>query len=445
MFGVTASTRSPRADPALGERRGGAADPLARLGVGERLVLVAQPRLVGHLGRRRPRTAPGSSSAVNEPRIRRARSRPTFARCRGSSPPTPHDPQEGERHATQQDAAGGARRRHRRLRRAVGACTGTALTPSDCVTSGPVGQPYRNGVNCRTVAGRRRHAPLRRLRPAASSRDRAAAARRAHVPRQLGRRASSSCASPAGASRPTRPAWSRSSRPGCATACSTPAAGSRSGTTSTSRATSTSPSGRPATRRTRRCPPTTSASSTRSWATSGGGCRSTRGASTPPASPTARASRRAWRSTARRRWPPRRSPGGSLSSPAAEAPARPVPTYLTAGTLDDRILAQTGPPPLAELPLNPFALLREPVVASTVAAQLDTLGLDRGLFGVLADAALDRVPLAGDRSGPGGGCSASAMLAGCATVPERGQQPGRLRGRAGVLGVLPRPPAAAWE
>ena len=43
--------------------------------------------------------------------------------------------------------------------------------------------------------------------------------------------ASSSCASPAGASRPTRPASSPSSRPACATACSTAAAGRRSGTT----------------------------------------------------------------------------------------------------------------------------------------------------------------------------------------------------------------------
>jgi polyhydroxybutyrate depolymerase len=76
--------------------------------------------------------------------------------------------------------------------------------------------------------------------------------------------------------------------------------------------------------------------------------------------------------------------GGSLHE--AAAPARPVPTYLTAGTLDDRILEQTGPPPLAELPLNPFALLREPVVASTLQAHLDTLGLDRDRFGVLAAA-----------------------------------------------------------
>ena len=94
------------------------------------------------------------------------------------------------------------------------------------------------------------------------------------------------------------------------------------------------------------------------------------------------------------------------------APARPVPTYLTAGTLDDRILAQTGPPPLAELPLNPFALLREPVVASTVSAQLDTLGLDHGLFGTLARERSTEFRWPATGAGPGGGVFRFAMLRG---------------------------------
>ena len=47
--------------------------------------------------------------------------------------------------------------------------------------------------------------------------------------------------------------------------------------------------------------------------------------------------------------------GGGLHTP--QSPARPIPMYLTLGSLDDRVLAQTGPPPLTELPLNPFALL----------------------------------------------------------------------------------------
>ena len=48
--------------------------------------------------------------------------------------------------------------------------------------------------------------------------------------------------------------------------------------------------------------------------------------------------------------------GGALH--AAQAPRASVPTYCTVGTLDDRILAQTGPPPLAELPLDPVAAAR---------------------------------------------------------------------------------------
>jgi hypothetical protein len=58
--------------------------------------------------------------------------------------------------------------------------------------------------------------------------------------------------------------------------------------------------------------------------------------------------------------------------------------YMVAGSLDPKILARTGPPPLSELPLNPLDLLAEPLVASTVAAHLDTLGLDAGDFGTVA-------------------------------------------------------------
>ena len=43
--------------------------------------------------------------------------------------------------------------------------------------------------------------------------------------------------------------------------------------------------------------------------------------------------------------------GGAL--PSAQAPARPIPMYLTVGTLDDRVLAQTGPPPLARASAGP--------------------------------------------------------------------------------------------
>ena len=58
--------------------------------------------------------------------------------------------------------------------------------------------------------------------------------------------------------------------------------------------------------------------------------------------------------------------GGGL--PAAHVPARPIPMYAAVGTLDDRVLAQTGPPPLSALPLDPVDLLAVPVVGSVIDA-----------------------------------------------------------------------------
>lgn len=74
--------------------------------------------------------------------------------------------------------------------------------------------------------------------------------------------------------------------------------------------------------------------------------------------------------------------GGALMVP--ESPARQIPLYMAAGTLDDRILEKTGPPPLAELPLNPLDLLAVPVVQATLAPVLDALGLDRADFGTVS-------------------------------------------------------------
>jgi polyhydroxybutyrate depolymerase len=74
--------------------------------------------------------------------------------------------------------------------------------------------------------------------------------------------------------------------------------------------------------------------------------------------------------------------GGGLDG--AHAPARAIPMYATVGTRDDRVLEQTGPPPLAELPLNPVTLLTTPPVGSFVTAHVATLGLDRDEFGTVA-------------------------------------------------------------
>jgi polyhydroxybutyrate depolymerase len=71
--------------------------------------------------------------------------------------------------------------------------------------------------------------------------------------------------------------------------------------------------------------------------------------------------------------------GGALPEP--KPATRAVPTWLTAGALDDRIAEQTG---LPELPLDPVALLSVPLVDATLDAHLGTLGLDESLFGALA-------------------------------------------------------------
>jgi polyhydroxybutyrate depolymerase len=101
---------------------------------------------------------------------------------------------------------------------------------------------------------------------------------------------------------------------------------------------------------------------------------------------------------------------GGLST--ARTPARPIPMLAAVGTRDDRLLAQTGPPPLAELSLDPRAFLAEPVIASFVEDHLDTLGLDRSDLATRrrAHSTQLRWPAAG--AGPGGAVFRFAMLAG---------------------------------
>jgi len=55
-------------------------------------------------------------------------------------------------------------------------------------------------------------------------------------------------------------------------------------------------------------------------------------------------------------------------------PDRPIPMALTLGTLDDRVLAQTG---LSELPLDPAAILATPAIAGTLGTLQRSLGLTR--------------------------------------------------------------------
>jgi poly(3-hydroxybutyrate) depolymerase len=74
--------------------------------------------------------------------------------------------------------------------------------------------------------------------------------------------------------------------------------------------------------------------------------------------------------------------GGGLSE--AHTPARPVPTYATVGTLDQRILERMDPP-LTELPLGPVQILRNPELRGYLDTALETLGLDEHRYSVIAE------------------------------------------------------------
>jgi poly(3-hydroxybutyrate) depolymerase len=80
-------------------------------------------------------------------------------------------------------------------------------------------------------------------------------------------------------------------------------------------------------------------------------------------------------------------------------PARAVPTYATAGTLDDRLLARMDPP-LTELPLDPVAILTNPVLDGYLSVALQTLGLDQDRYGVLAEPHTTRFRWPASGTGP---------------------------------------------
>ena len=122
---------------------------------------------------------------------------------------------------------------------------------------------------------------------------------------------------------------------------------------------STSTSARTATRWARRGRPTMSASSTRSCPTWTPSCPSTAIACTRPASPTARRSPRGWLWSVRPCWRRPRSPAAGCTR-RARSRGRSRCTWPV-GTLDAHVLEQTGPPALTELPLDPLALLAEPI------------------------------------------------------------------------------------
>ena len=121
--------------------------------------------------------------------------------------------------------------------------------------------------------------------------------------------------------------------------------------------------------------------------------------------------------------------GGGLHTP--QSPARPIPMYLTLGSLDDRVLAQTGPPPLTELPLNPFALLGEPLIGSILRHSGRDARARQRRFRRHYAPALHLPALARDGHRPQRRPVPVLPARGArAQVRKRAQQPSRLRGGA---------------
>jgi polyhydroxybutyrate depolymerase len=105
----------------------------------------------------------------------------------------------------------------------------------------------------------------------------------------------------------------------------------------------------------------------------------------------------------------------------AQTPDRPVPSYVTLGTLDDRVLDGSG---LAELPLDPVEILSSPVIAPFIDAHLATFGLDEDQFAAVAQERSTSLRWPAVGSGPGGAVFRFGMLGGVthrypdALVPE---------------------------
>jgi poly(3-hydroxybutyrate) depolymerase len=109
--------------------------------------------------------------------------------------------------------------------------------------------------------------------------------------------------------------------------------------------------------------------------------------------------------------------GGGL--PSVQSPARPVPTYVTVGTLDAKVL-ETTDPPVTELPLDPLEILTNPTIDEFLDIALETQGLDEDSFGVVSQPHSTKIP--GLRAAPDlvGRCSGS----GCSRTSRTGTPAG---------------------
>ena len=175
---------------------------------------------------------------------------------------------------------------------------------------------------------------------------------------------------------------------------------------------STSMSARRATPPARRGRRTTSASPTRWWPTSPRACRSTATACTRPASPTAARSPAASRWSGRRCSRRPRSPGAGSHERAG---AGSVPSRCTwrSGRSTTACWPTRARPRSPSSRSVPSTCWRVPVVAATLGAHLDTLGLDENDFGGDRIAAADLPALAARRArAPAGRCCRFAAIGG---------------------------------
>lgn len=100
--------------------------------------------------------------------------------------------------------------------------------------------------------------------------------------------------------------------------------------------------------------------------------------------------------------------GGGL--PITATPTRPVPSYVTVGTDDAKVIEKVDPT-LPELPLDPVAILTTPGLNTFFGHYHTTFGLDPALYGALAEPTTTTLRWPATGTGPDGALLKFGMLA----------------------------------
>ena len=127
--------------------------------------------------------------------------------------------------------------------------------------------------------------------------------------------------------------------------------------------------------------------------------------------------------------------GGAL--PFAASPVRAVPTLVTAGTDDPKIIEQVDPT-LPALPLDPVEILTTAGLTDVLGRYHATFGLDPSLYSAVAEPTSTTFRWPARRPG----VLVRDARGRPPSVSERRQQPERLRRGPRVLGLLPPAPPA---